>query len=57
MFLIEFMVYSAHLVLVNKASDPNECIYDVEALEEKRKSEENKWLPYQKQIVKLTINV
>lgn len=36
MISIEVTVPSAHLALKNKVSDPNDHIYDVETLEEKR---------------------
>lgn len=33
----EVIIPSAHLVIASKISDPNSCIYDVEALEENRR--------------------
>lgn len=48
---IEVIIRSAHLALINKISDPDNCIYNVEALEEKRQKEE-KWLSYQNRITR-----
>lgn len=40
------MVLSAWLALSNKLVDPNDKIYDVEALEKRRCNVENNWLSY-----------
>lgn len=41
---IEVMVPSSHLALASRLSNSSEHIYDIEVLEEKRQSIEDKWL-------------
>lgn len=50
-FFVEVLVNSSRLVLVSKTSESHYCIYDVEAMEEKRKNSK-KWQSYQRQIIR-----
>lgn len=46
MILIEISVPSSCLLLASKVSNPNDPIYNVKALEEKRQNAKEKWLSY-----------
>lgn len=55
MVLIKVIVLSARLVLTSKVSDPNDRVYDVEALEEKRQNVEGKCYLTKDRLVDLLI--
>lgn len=46
------MVRSTELALISKITDPQDRISNIEALDERRRNEENRWFSYQKQISK-----
>lgn len=47
---IEVMIASARLTFTSKVFDPNDLIYNIEALEEKKQNVEEEWLPYYKKV-------